>query len=247
MPFIDTHCHVDLYPDYRNVLEETERAEIYTIAVTNTPSVFRRCLSLTQHTRFVRAALGLHPQLASQRHHELELMFEMLGETRYIGEVGLDYVTTDLDERKLQQMVFERILEHCAAFPEKIITVHSRRATSEVVSLIGKSYPCTIILHWFSGTQRELRDAIAAGFNFSANSAMLMSEKGRKLLSKIPIDRLLTESDGPFISIGSKPARPKNIPTTVSGLAELFGITAEDMSATIYSNFRRVLKSNLLY
>jgi len=76
---------------------------------------------------------------------------------------------------------------------------------------------------------------------------MLMSEKGRKLLSKIPIDRLLTESDGPFVSIGSKPARPKNIPTTVSGLAELFGITAEDMSATIYSNFRRVLKSNLLY
>jgi TatD DNase family protein len=244
MHFVDTHCHVDLYPDYQELLEETEQAGIYTIAVTNTPSVFRRCFSLTQSTKFVRAALGLHPQLVSQRSHELALMLEMLGETKYIGEIGLDFVNNDQQERKLQERVFTTILEKCAAFPEKVLTIHGRRAASDVVRLVGQSYPCTVILHWFSGTQAELRDAIAAGFYFSANSAMLGSEKGRKLITRIPLDRLLTESDGPFVNVDGKSARPTTIPEVVTGLAELMGMGVEDMAETIFSNFRRILQDD---
>jgi TatD DNase family protein len=225
------------------LLEETELAGIYTIAVTNTPSVFRRCVSLTENNRFVRTALGLHPQLVAQRHHELGLMLDMLDETRYIGEIGLDFVSNDLSERTLQERVFATILERCAAFPEKILTIHSRRSAAKVVSLIGNSYPCTVILHWFSGSQRELQEAIAAGFHFSANSAMLASEKGRKLLARIPRDRLLTESDGPFIKVHGKAARPKDIRQLVSGLAELFGISKEEMAETIYDNFRKILSN----
>jgi TatD DNase family protein len=241
MRFVDTHCHVDLYPDYVELLKETERAGIYTIAVTNTPSVFRRCFSLTQGNRFVRAALGLHPQLVAQRHRELALMLELLKETRYIGEIGLDFVGNDASERALQEKIFGTILDQCAAFPEKVLTIHSRRAAAKVVSLIGNSYPCTVILHWFSGSQRELQDAIAAGFHFSANSAMLASEKGQKILARIPRDRLLTESDGPFVNVDGKAARPTDIPKLVSGLADLLGIGRDEMTETIYANFRKIL------
>jgi TatD DNase family protein len=240
MRFVDSHCHVDLYPDYLELIEETERAGVYTIGVTNTPSVFRRCLSLTQG-KFVRAALGLHPQLVAQRHSELALMLDMLTETRYIGEIGLDFGTSDASERTLQEKVFATILDRCAAFPEKVLTVHSRRAARKVVSVIGNSYPCSVILHWFSGSQRELEDAIAAGFYFSANSAMLTSEKGRKLLARIPRERLLTESDGPFVSVNGKPDRPKNMPNVVLGLAELLEINRDEMAEIIYENFRRIL------
>ncbi len=89
----DTHCHLDLYPDYAALINEIEQEQIYTIAVTNAPSVFRQCATLTRKCKYIRAALGLHPELVMQRFRELDMMIEMLSETRYIGEVGLDYVT----------------------------------------------------------------------------------------------------------------------------------------------------------
>lgn len=67
MRLVDTHCHLDLYPDHGTVLAESERAGIYTIAVTNTPSVFRRSAMLTRNARFVRTALGLHSEHARAR------------------------------------------------------------------------------------------------------------------------------------------------------------------------------------
>ena len=93
MRLIDTHCHVDLYPDYPAVLDEIERGGIYTIAVTNAPSVFRRCVEMTRATRSVRVAVGLHPELAAARERELDLLQDLLPTTRYVGEVGLDYVS----------------------------------------------------------------------------------------------------------------------------------------------------------
>src|SRR5713226_7547909 len=99
MRLFDTHCHIDLYTDPAKVISETERAQVLTVAVTNTPSVFRQCASLCEGKKSIRVALGLHPQLVVERHRELDLMFEMLGETRYIGEVGLDFVTKDQRER----------------------------------------------------------------------------------------------------------------------------------------------------
>jgi TatD DNase family protein len=241
MRLIDTHCHIDLYPDYAELIEETERAGIYTIAVTNTPSVFRRCLALTQGRRYVRTALGLHPQLAVERRRELGLMRELLPETKYVGEIGLDFVSRDVRERTIQQEVFTSILEQCASSREKVLTVHSRRAAEEVVSLIGDSYPCKVILHWFSGTHRVMEKAIASGFYFSVNPAMMMSDKGRRIVSEIPRERLLTESDGPFVTIEDRRARPRDVAGVVRGLADLYGVEPGQAAETIYTNFRRIL------
>lgn len=241
MRLIDTHCHVDLYPDYADLIEETERAQVYTVAVTNTPSVFRRCVSLTQGKRFIRTALGLHPQLVRQRHRELDLMLGMLPETKYVGEVGLDFENRDEQERALQQKVFASILERCAASPDKVLTVHSRRAAAEVVDLIGDAYPCKVILHWFSGSRRELEKAVSCGFYFSVNPAMMSSAKGRQIVAAIPRDKLLTESDGPFVTVDNRPARPRDVELVVRGLAELYETTASQVAGMLHDNFRSVL------
>jgi len=241
MHLIDAHCHVDLYPDFVDLIEETERAQVYTIAVTNTPSVFRPCVSLTQGKRFIRTALGLHPQLVGRRHRELDLMLDMLHETRYIGEVGLDFETRDPQERALQQKVFAAILERCAAFPDKVLTVHSRRAAADVIDHIGESYPCKVILHWFSGSLRELEKAIACGFYFSVNPAMISSAKGRQIVSAVPHDKVLTESDGPFVKVDNRPARPRDVELVVRGLADLYNMTASQVASMLHNNFRVIL------
>lgn len=241
MRLIDAHCHVDLYPDFPDLIEETERAQIYTVAVTNAPSVFRRCVSLTQGKRFIRTALGLHPQLVALRHRELDLMLDMLHETRYVGEVGLDFETRDPQERALQRKVFAAVLERCAASPHKVLTVHSRRAAAEVIDLIGESYPCKVILHWFSGSLRELEKAVSCGFYFSVNPAMISSAKGRQIVSAVPQDKLLTESDGPFVKVDNRPARPRDVELVVRGLAELYNSTASQVTGTLHNNFRVML------
>lgn len=241
MRLVDTHCHVDLYPDYVELIEEIERAQIYTIAVTNTPSVFRRCVSLTRGKRFIRTALGLHPQLVKQRHSELDLMLGMLSETRYIGEIGLDFETRDERERALQQKIFTNILERCADFPDKVLTVHSRRAAAEVVNLIGGDYPCKVILHWFSGSRRELDIAISRGFYFSVNPAMISNTKGRQIVAAIPRDKLLTESDGPFVTVDGRPARPHDVGLVVRGLAELDNCSTSQVAGMLQDNFRTIL------
>src|SRR5258708_27092278 len=113
----------------------------------NTPCVFDACVELTRGRRYVRPALGLPPELVAQRHHELALISDLLHETQYIGEVGLDFVTTDPENRHLQQRVFSAILEAAAAYSDRVVTVHSRRAAKDVVEMIAPNFPVTIILH----------------------------------------------------------------------------------------------------
>ncbi|MDX6578428.1 MAG: TatD DNase family protein [Blastocatellia bacterium] len=241
---IDAHCHVDLYPDYAALIEETEAAGIYTIAVTNTPSVFRHCLALTDGKRFIRTALGLHPQLVRERHSELALMSDLLGQTKYIGEVGLDFVTQDDHERTLQQRVFSKILEECADDGNKVLTIHSRRAAAEVVDMIGDSYPGKIILHWYSGSRNVLERAISYGFYFSINTSMINSAKGRELLNQIPRDRLLTESDGPFVKTNGRAARPSDMVRVIEGLSDILDIDRRQTARRICENFRCVLRGD---
>jgi TatD DNase family protein len=237
----DTHCHIDLYHDPKAVVAETEASHIYTIAVTNIPSVYPHMQTLCNNLRYIRPAVGLHPELAPARHKELTQMWQFLSSTRYVGEVGLDYTTEDLSKRDLQLRVFDQILVRCAEFGDKILTVHSRRAASDVVSAIGENYPGTIILHWYSGSVRDLNRAIEYGYHFSVNFSMLKSEKGRKLVAKMPRDRVLTETDGPFIMISKESSRPVHISRTTEILAELWEISVDDTRARVFENFCKLL------
>ena len=85
---VDFHCHLDLYPDFETAIAKAEAARIYTLTVTTTPKAWPRNHELTRGTRYVRAALGLHPQLVAERAGELALWEHHLPEARYVGEVG---------------------------------------------------------------------------------------------------------------------------------------------------------------
>ena len=240
MHFIDTHCHLDLYPDYAVLIDKIEKEQIYTIGVTNTPSVFRQSAKLAAGKNYIRTALGLHPQLVAERYRELDLMISLLGETKYIGEIGLDFTEGNKEFQLLQEKVFDTILKSCAEYGDKILTVHSRRATARVIDMIGNSYNGTVIMHWFSGSKKELERAVSYGFYFSINPSMISGAKGRELIKSIPPDKILTESDGPFVKVDENPASPLDTQKTVIKLAELFKFDSVQMKSKIYQNFRNI-------
>jgi TatD DNase family protein len=236
-----THCHIDLYQDPSAVVEETEKHGVYTIAVTNAPSVFFFTEKLVHSAKYVRAAAGLHPELIHTHGHELEDMLSLIGRTRYVGEVGLDYTTPDAEIRRRQKHAFSAILSRCADYGDRILTIHSRRAAADVIASIGTGFPGTVIFHWFSGSNSEADRAASIGAFFSINPAMLKSKKGCALIERLPRDRILIESDGPFVSVENTPARPVHAKGTTEQLADIWGEETREVASIVFGNFKGIL------
>ena len=162
---VDFHCHLDLYPDHEAAIAAAEAASVYTLTVTTTPKAWPRNRDLTERTRFVRAALGLHPQLVADRAHELRDWEQYLHEARFIGEVGLDAGPRFYKSLDQQKRVFRTILQRCAEAGDKVLTVHSVRSASAVLDTIEAHLPSgrgKVVLHWFTGSRAEARRAVQA-------------------------------------------------------------------------------------
>ena len=245
-PLVDFHCHLDLYPDFESAVAKAEKAGIYTLAVTTTPKAWPRNFEITRLTRHVRAGLGLHPQLVAERHSEIALWENYLPQTRYVGEVGLDAGPRYYRSLDLQKQVFERILKQCAKAGGKILSVHSVRAATSTLDLVETCLPPTrghVVLHWFTGSKAEARRAAELGCYFSINAVMLSKEKGRDLVTTLPVERLLTETDGPFTQIDGRPTRPADVESMIGALANLRHRTPDVMAATVQTNLRTLLKA----
>jgi len=244
MHLVDFHCHLDLYANFTDILCECERLGIFTLAVTTTPKAWPRNYELTRKTRNIRAALGFHPQLVNERAHEFLEWQRYLPEARFVGEVGLDASPRFYKSFEIQKRVFEAILINCADSGGKILSVHSVRAVTAVLDLIeAHLLPARskIVLHWFSGSRSEAQRAIDLGCYFSVNIEMLKSDKGRNLVYLLPKNRLLTETDGPFVRKNNEPVKPFDVAEVVEGLALLHELPSETMSGVIIENLYRLL------
>ena len=193
---MDAHMHFDLYENRDEVLEYIESQKSYTIAVTNLPELFQKYNKKYTDKKFVKIALGFHPELVEEYKYQQGLFRELVDETRFIGEVGLDFSNTSDGEKNNQMVIFQNILSWCTD-KRKILSVHSRAASKEVISILD-GFNGKVILHWYSGRIVDLETALSRGYYFSINHQMLESENGRKIIKKIPVNRILIESDAPF-------------------------------------------------
>lgn len=244
--YVDFHCHLDLYPDFASAISEAENAGVYTLAVTTTPKAWSRNHELTRGTRYVRAALGLHPQLVHERASEIGLWTECLSQTRYVGEVGIDAGPRFYRSLETQRQVFEHVLKCCARLGGKILTVHSVRSAKIVLDLVEQHLPSTrgrVVLHWFTGSKSDARRAVELGCLFSVNSQMLQSERGRDLISALPKDRLLTETDGPFTQTADRPSVPADVSIAVEAIAKLHQLDPSQITIQINQNLKRLIAS----
>lgn len=216
---IDFHCHVDLYPNPHEIARECRERKLRVLSVTTTPSAWDGTSALGGGTMIT--ALGLHPQLAHERKGELPLFDRILPGTAYVGEVGLDGAPEFKTHWQDQVDVFRHVLNACNESGGRVMSIHSRRASTAVLDLL-KQYPRsgTPILHWFTGTVRELDRAISLGCWFSVGPAMLRSKRGKDLVMRMPRERVLTESDGPFAQLKGRSILPWEVDVAVDALAE---------------------------
>ncbi len=241
---VDFHAHLDLYPDLAEAIRRCDAEEVATLAVTTTPRAFPRNLELTKGSAFVRVAIGLHPQLVSERGSEISIFEDLLPETRYVGEVGLDASPRHYRSFDQQKMIFERVLRRCARAGDKIVSVHSVRAAKHVLDMVEKFLPPErgrIVLHWFSGSVSEARRAVDLGCFFSVNERMFANPKGQALIRAIPENTLLTETDGPFVERDGTPVSPGDVGPVLEALGKVLSKTPEEVSRLVNGNLSRIV------
>lgn len=241
---IDLHCHLDLYPEPTAVAAECVRRGMYVLSVTTTPSAWKGTSALAAGSERIRTAVGLHPQLAQQRKGELDQFDQLVHETRYVGEIGLDGTPECQPFWRDQLEVFEHVLDKCAAVGGRILTIHSRRAENEVLERLelqrGAGVP---ILHWFSGSYRSLERAKLLDCWYSVGPAMLRGQKGRELVKRLPANRVLTETDGPFVMIGDRAIQPWDVQDAVEQLAKIWSLQVQDVEERLAVNLRTLIGS----
>jgi TatD DNase family protein len=227
----DTHFHLDLQKDRASAIREIEERQIYTIAVTNLPDLYRK-ESAEIASKFIRFALGFHPEIFFKYKSQVSLMWDLLPEASYIGEVGLDY--TDIEGQKEQAAFFSELVDRCRYDSKKIMTIHSRRAVGNVLDILGDNYRFKAILHWFIGSDEELRKAIELGCYFSVNGAMMKSKRFLDMLPLIPSNRILLETDSPFTFFTGTHYE------TLRSINEYLKTYKPEVD--VWSNFRRLLE-----
>lgn len=207
---IDTHCHVDMLNSPDLYLAEKEKDGDFTLGMTNLPSHFVMGLPHFNKLRKSRLALGFHPQLVHEHISEIDNWKKLIPMTSYIGEVGLDFSRDFITTKDRQLEYFDYICQ-CLKGEKKIISVHSRKAERDVLSILKRYNVKNVIFHWYSGPVGLIDEIIGEGYYFSINEAMTLSENGRRIISRIPLNKILTESDAPYNKKGNIMAALNNL------------------------------------
>jgi TatD DNase family protein len=240
---IDTHAHLDAFEDASAVLERAhEEGVTRVISIGTSIRSAGAVLALCEAEDGVFAALGLHPHEAgSVGERDLEELRELLPHPKVVavGETGLDYYR-DLAPRDRQARVFEAQAE-LAAEAGKPLVVHTRAAEADTVAAL-RALPAevSVVLHCFSSSTL-LEPALEHGWHvsFAGNVTYPKATELRWAAARVPAERLLAETDSPYLSpqaVRGKRNEPRHVVHTVAALAEARGEDAADLERQIEQN-----------
>ena len=250
---VDSHCHLD-FPDFRDDLDGVVgRAKDAGIGrvVTISTRVRRQgeLIAITERFPEVFCSVGTHPHHA---HEELDIGAEQLVEqTRHgkvvaIGEAGLDY-HYDNSPRDAQERGFRA---HIAAARQTglPLVIHSREADADMATILREEMgqgPFPAVLHCFTGGRDLAFTGIELGLYISFTGILTFknSENLRALAKDLPADRILVETDSPYLAPGKfrgKRCEPAYVVETAKVLAEVRGVSADEIARQTTENFFRL-------
>lgn len=237
--FIDSHCHLDQLRDPIGAARAAAQAGIIVVAVTETPARYLVAARLFAGRSNVRVALGLHPLRAVRSSKaDVRAFIEQMPNVDYIGEVGLDYSPAGRASKAAQVRVLDEILEAPGA-ALKVWSFHARRAESDVIAKV-EATKVPGILHWYTGPTALVDRACEAGLFFSVNLAMLASARGTRTVAALPRDRVLTETDAPFVKAPGVRGDATDVSRVVEGLARTWRVPRDEAAGIVFANMAAV-------
>jgi TatD DNase family protein len=254
---IDSHAHLE-FPQFDEdraaMLERARAAGIKTLLAIGSgtgPDRLNAAIPFAEEYDWIYATIGIHPheaQLATEEH--FARLDELAKHPRVIawGEMGLDYYY-DHSPRDVQQRVFRRQLGQAreAKLP---IVIHCRDAWDDCLAMMEQDWKPTGlggILHCFTGTLADAQRGLDMGFmvSFAGNVTYPKMQHLRDVAKELPMERLLTETDSPFLPPQGKRGKrnePANVVEVAQALANVRNSTSEEIAATTAANFRRFFR-----
>lgn len=249
--YSDVHCHLPVNFFYRQIgtlMDQYQHSGIHLIvSISQEYKETERSLELaTKFPEKIIPAMGIHPWKAHKKLQELEVFEELLRQNpniRVLGEVGLDYHFITQRERYASQRV---VFEYFLALGEKFtlpLMLHCKGAEADILEYIESSnLPGSFFcVHWFSGPPTILKRLIDIDCYFSCGPALEYSPKHQLVAKLVPINRLLTESDG-NVKYQGKVGHPGLIPDVVAHITSLTRHPKDEVSRMVFKNAYEYLR-----
>lgn len=238
---IDTHAHLTSLDDADEAIERAAEAGVARILTVGTNvDDCRRALELTEKHVGVFAILGIHPHDAgTATADDLAGLRELLGHPKAVavGETGLDWFR-DYAPRDDQRRLFAAQLDLAAELGKPVV-IHTRAADDDTLAALA-DFAGTVVLHCFS-SPHMLPTALERGWyvSFAGNATFPKAVDLRLAATQVPAERLLAETDSPYLApqpVRGKPNEPANVVHTLASLAQARGEKPAELEAQIERN-----------
>lgn len=254
MRVIDTHSHIQ-FPHYdadrEDVIHRAGDVGISMICVGTDLETSKSAIATSQkHPDVVLGAtVGQHPTDTDGEFPESEFR-EIAQHKRVIavGECGLDYYRVENRESRIRQA--EIFIRHIALASEfkKPLVIHCRKAFSDLISILEKNKYLLIpegagVIHFFSGTKDDAIRLIDLGFYLGFGGVVTFTEEYHETIRIIPLERMLSETDAPFVApvpYRGRRNEPAFIVNTVKALADIRRESVEEFSEALFSNAKKL-------
>ncbi len=257
---VDSHCHLagpEFEADLDAVIARAREAGLtraLTIIAAEDGDEVARAPRVLERWPEVRFALGVHPHTAKTFAANPEQAATLVAErldvmpaARAVGEIGLDY-HYDLSPREVQQAVFRAQLR-LARSRRLPIVIHTREAEDDTFRILSEELPAPIagVVHCFTGDAAMATRAVAAGLHVSLAGMITFprAESIREAAAEVPLDRLLVETDSPFLApvpFRGKRNEPAHVMRVLDALARLRGLDPAALAARVLTNFEALFR-----
>ncbi len=252
---VDSHCHLDfpdLAADRNGLLARAAEAGVERMVTISTRVArFDEVLEIAEAHKAVNCTVGTHPHHAgeaAEKRVEVGQLVELSRHPRVvgIGECGLDYYY-DKSPREDQEEGFRRHIRACLETGLPLI-VHSRDAEADTMRVIREEAAgggLTGVMHCFSSGPQLAEEALEFGFHISFSGIVTFknSTELREICGRVPMDRLLVETDAPYLAPVPKRGKtnePAFVAHTAKVVADVKGVAAEELAAATTANFYRL-------
>ena len=248
MRLVDTHAHLSDLEDREGVIRRAREVGIEAIvAVGSNLETSRATLGWADDFGgYVHPAVGIHPTewMGDDVAETLRFIDAHVHRCVAVGEIGLDYWNREAkrseDVKERQRGIYVQQLR-IAVEHGKPASVHGRGAWEDTLRLAREHGPDRIIFHWFSGPLDILEEVLDSGYMISATPAAEFSRDHRAALVEAPLESIVIETDSP-VSYHGKRAEPADIILTLRSLADLKGVSEDEVAKVTTLNAERFFR-----
>jgi len=249
---IDSHCHLDQPPLEKNIKDVLFRSKEIGIekllTISTTSDSFKKILTLVEYDPIIYGTFGIHPHESDKELFSIDNIIKKFSINKKIigvGETGLDfYYNNSIKEKQISS--FRNHIEASIKLNVPLI-VHSRNAEEETFDLLNeyKDYDLKILMHCFTGSMKFTEKLLKLNTYFSASGIITFKNSIdlQNTFKKIPLEKLLIETDSPFLApypMRGKKNEPSFIKFTLKKLSELKNTDLNYLDKITTSNFNKL-------